>query len=82
MTASHLRHYNNAPFDGLCSSAEIIAAIDEIGSGAVYEEGSEAYRIWAEPTSSEQSEVLRRAWEYADADETELFWGQEKIVRE
>ena len=41
----------------------------------------EADRIWESPTKIEQSVILKRAWELADTDETELYWGIERFVK-
>jgi YccJ-like protein len=58
------------------TSNEIALAIFEIA-----EEGSEA-RVWADPTPDEDARVLSRAWALADADKTELYWGENTITRQ
>lgn len=68
----------NKPIDA-CSagcSGEIALAIWELTADA-----DTADRIWQDPTPAEFDAVTTRAWELADADETELHWGEETIRR-
>lgn len=51
-------------------SNEIAEAILEMASSE-----QEAEEIWEEPTDSQRSEIITRAWELANSDEDELCWG-------
>jgi hypothetical protein len=63
--------------DGHQTSKEIASAIEDMAGC----DETKMQRIWENPTAEEMAEVSRRAWEMADEDETELYWGCEKIKR-
>ena len=42
----------------------------------------DAAAIWTDPTDAERAAVIAEAWNLADADESELNWGTERICRE
>jgi len=73
--------YNNGRYDGFNSSDEIIAAIERIAGDDILDDGSDAYRIWAEPTQDETKKVEETAWQLADETETTLHWGCTTIRR-
>ena len=58
------------------TSAEIALAIFEIAN-----EGDED-RMWREPEPHELEAVMKRAWEFADEDVSELHWGSQTFKRE
>jgi hypothetical protein len=62
--------------DSAGCSGEIALAIWELTADA-----DTADRIWQDPTPAEFDAVTTRAWELADADDTELHWGLETIRR-
>lgn len=51
-------------------SNEIAQAILEMAN-----DEEQANAIWEDPDNSAYARVVARAWELADAEETELFWG-------
>lgn len=57
------------------TSIEIALAIFEIAT-----EGAES-DVWTAPTGEQAETVVARAWQLADADETDLHWGNEVFSR-
>ena len=69
--------------DGLETSPEIIAAIEEMAPGCAacggdsLSQADPAYVVWSDPTQEEYVSVVRRAWAAADKNEETLVWGDE-----
>jgi len=82
-----LHHYAKPAYDGLETSSEILAGIEEIAGSMLNsdetatDDESEAYRVWQEPTADEIKRVEKRAWELADAEIDVLHWGIETLKR-
>lgn len=73
--------YNNGKYDGLDSSDEILAAIEEIAGDDILDEDSDAYRIWAAPTGDEIKKVEALAWTLDEHGSETLHWGEATIKR-
>ena len=79
--------YNRPEYSGLCSSAEILDAIEGIAADEFLtddgdvDDSSDAYRIWAEPTDAEIAKVVAMAWTLAAEDEESMRWGVTRLSR-
>jgi len=73
--------YRQPRYDGLMSSPEILAAIEEIAGDNICDSNSDAYAIWSDPTPEQMAEVERIAWSLSDADKDSLHWGSTTITR-
>jgi hypothetical protein len=75
------RRYTDPRYDGFQTASEILEAIETLHDGHVYDEASDAYRVWSAPTEDEFAAIAERAWQYADPAETRLTWGAHSILR-
>jgi hypothetical protein len=68
--------YNrNSSYDSLCTSGEIIKAIETLAGDDIRDETSAAYRMWSAPTVEQDAEIADLAWSYADDEADTLYWG-------
>jgi len=70
-----MNYFNEQKMASMESSAEIMESISALASSE-----SEAMEIWADP-KGQKAKIMAMAWELADIDENELFWGDETITR-
>jgi len=70
-----MNFFNEQKMASMESSAEIMESISAVASSE-----SEAMEIWADP-KCKKAKIITMAWELADIDESELFWGDETITR-
>jgi hypothetical protein len=72
---AHLSTYRTSIHAGFGASIEVLAAIETVAGDDILDAGSNAARIWADPTPAEQDAVLTAAWALAHSDDDVLFWG-------
>lgn len=65
----------DSSYNGLCTSGEILKAIETLTGDDVRDKASAAYRVWAAPSVEQDAEIADLAWSYADATTTQLYWG-------
>lgn len=71
-----VKAYNqDTSYNSLCTSGEILKAIETLTQADVRDEASAAYKLWAAPTVEQDAEIADLAWSYADATTTHLYWG-------
>jgi hypothetical protein len=73
--------YNNGEYNGLNSTDAILAAIEQLASGSVLDETSDAYALWENGYSSTitMDDVQKLAFTLTDKDY--LYWGDNKLTR-
>lgn len=62
-------------YHSLCTSAEIIKAIETLAGDDIRDETSAAYKMWVAPTVTEDGEIADLAWSYAEDEVDTLYWG-------
>jgi hypothetical protein len=68
--------YNkNSSYDSLCTSGEIIKAIETLAGDDIRDETSAAYKMWSAPTVEQDAEIADLAWSYASEETEQLYWG-------
>ena len=73
--------YNNGEYNCLNSTDAILEAIEQLASGSVLDETSDAYALWENGYSSTvtMDDVKKLAFTLTDDDY--LFWGDNKLTR-
>lgn len=68
--------YNKSnSYNSLCTSGEILKAIETLAGDDIRDETSAAYKMWAAPTVEQDAQIAELAWSYADEDVEQLYWG-------
>jgi hypothetical protein len=71
-----VKAYNKSnSYDSLCTSGEILKAIETLAGDDIRDETSAAYKMWAAPTVEQDVEIADLAWSYADQAVEQLYWG-------
>jgi hypothetical protein len=71
-----VKAYNqDTSYESLCTSGEILKAIETLTESDVRDETSAAYKLWVAPTVEQDAEIADLAWSYADEDVEQLYWG-------
>ena len=73
--------YNNGEYSGLNSSAAILEAIEQLASGSVLDDTSDAYMLWENGYSSTVTMADVQKLAFTMTDDDELFWGDNKLTR-
>lgn len=72
--------YSAKEYEGFRTSNEILMAIEQITMDDLLKPNSTAYQAWADPEPHQYHEIYVRAWELADKDTDELFWGESGAI--
>lgn len=71
-----VKTYNqDTSYNSLCTSGEILRAIETLTQADIRNEASAAYTMWARPTVEQDAQIAELAWSYADEDTDQLYWG-------